>query len=370
MPIGSGIFDYWPPRISALLNGSNGMPGMYSKIIDEIGLRGTPLGLQCAEVLSKLTDLPVRPATIAADRNEPRVIYSPARVLCQPDLDVHWAFGKRINRISLGRDSVEAISLWGDESIRARQGILCCGAIENFRLCTGLQEESSGDRGQRFTSEIVDHLVQGFICEVASESLDAVSSSRVAKSQLFVCDSFSAKSNLFISLEPSTKETLIIDCWEMGEQKRQPNSIVTYAPSADRVPRVQVSLCAEDNNLLAEQRERLKSIQASLSSILKLKIMSQEKYRFGAPQYTFRAANSAIDCSPMGTCIDYFCPLGTVDHESCTTSIGNVVDEDMQVIGCKNVHVCGSSVFPRAGAANPSLTVLALARLLAQRLCQ
>jgi choline dehydrogenase-like flavoprotein len=47
-----------------------------------------------------------------------------------------------------------------------------------------------------------------------------------------------------------------------------------------------------------------------------------------------------------------------------------VVDADSRVHGISNLFVAGSSVFPTAGAANPTFTIVALALRLADRLKQ
>ena len=45
-----------------------------------------------------------------------------------------------------------------------------------------------------------------------------------------------------------------------------------------------------------------------------------------------------------------------------------VVNSDCQVHGVANLYVAGSSVFPTAGFANPTLTIVALALKLADHL--
>ena len=45
-----------------------------------------------------------------------------------------------------------------------------------------------------------------------------------------------------------------------------------------------------------------------------------------------------------------------------------VVDADCRVHGIANLYVAGSSVFPTSGAANPTLTIVALALRLAGHL--
>jgi len=46
----------------------------------------------------------------------------------------------------------------------------------------------------------------------------------------------------------------------------------------------------------------------------------------------------------------------------------SVCDDELRVHGYQNLYVSGSSVFPRAGAANPTLTIIALAYRLADTL--
>ena len=45
-----------------------------------------------------------------------------------------------------------------------------------------------------------------------------------------------------------------------------------------------------------------------------------------------------------------------------------VVDADCKVHGVSNLHIVGSSVFATSGWANPTLTILALARRLARNI--
>jgi choline dehydrogenase-like flavoprotein len=60
-------------------------------------------------------------------------------------------------------------------------------------------------------------------------------------------------------------------------------------------------------------------------------------------------------------------------HPSGTTRMGadprdSVLDPDLRCHGIANVHVASASAFPSSGSANPSLTVMALALRLADRL--
>ena len=60
-------------------------------------------------------------------------------------------------------------------------------------------------------------------------------------------------------------------------------------------------------------------------------------------------------------------------HQMGTTRMSNsptcgVVDADCRVHGVDNLYMAGSSVFPTGGWANPTLTIVALALRLADRL--
>jgi choline dehydrogenase-like flavoprotein len=70
----------------------------------------------------------------------------------------------------------------------------------------------------------------------------------------------------------------------------------------------------------------------------------------------------------LGTVARYERPLGSVDHEACTHAIGAMCSEELSVAALPAVYLSGPGVFPRAGAANPGLTILAVASWLAQSL--
>ena len=55
-------------------------------------------------------------------------------------------------------------------------------------------------------------------------------------------------------------------------------------------------------------------------------------------------------------------------HPAGGARIGELVYDDLQVHGAKDVYVCGAAAFPRAGCVNPTLTIIALAFRLADHL--
>ena len=51
-----------------------------------------------------------------------------------------------------------------------------------------------------------------------------------------------------------------------------------------------------------------------------------------------------------------------------TTRMGTVVDRNLRYHAYENLHILGSSVFPTAGAANPTLLIAALSLRCADQL--
>ena len=69
---------------------------------------------------------------------------------------------------------------------------------------------------------------------------------------------------------------------------------------------------------------------------------------------------------PRPSVVDSFHPAGTTRMASEPSR--GVVDADCQVFGVHGLYVAGSAVFPTSGAANPTLTITAMALRLAERL--
>ncbi len=80
----------------------------------------------------------------------------------------------------------------------------------------------------------------------------------------------------------------------------------------------------------------------------------------------------AMGCQTAGIFRRSDPPIMAAHHMgSCrmsTSAADGVVDETLRVHGTDNLYVCGSAVFPSGGAANPTLTIAALAHRLGKRL--
>ena len=72
---------------------------------------------------------------------------------------------------------------------------------------------------------------------------------------------------------------------------------------------------------------------------------------------------STFECTTSGRNVSSTLPMSGNDDKS------GMVNPDLQVWGKKGLYVCDNSVFPTSPAANPSLTLAALALRLAEHLC-
>jgi choline dehydrogenase-like flavoprotein len=143
-----------------------------------------------------------------------------------------------------------------------------------------------------------------------------------------------------------------------AEQQPNPGSRVTLSPTerdALGVPRLRLDW-------------RLTTLDHR-SLVAGTRLLAAELERLGIARVTF--ADWAADAGGDGawpTLVDGGCHhLGTARMSDDPKR--GVVDADGRVHGMDNLYVAGGAVFPTVGAANPTLTMLALAFRLADHLC-
>lgn len=142
-----------------------------------------------------------------------------------------------------------------------------------------------------------------------------------------------------------------LELWCACEQQPNENSRVLLGPERDQLGMPEVIV---NWRVLPEDR-------ANAVAILRLLATEIGHAGFGR----LNAAWSDADTWPVD--------LYGNEHHMGTTRMHSdpylgVVDENCRVHGLANLYVAGSSVFPTGGAANPTLTIVALAVLLADHL--
>jgi len=269
--------------------------------------------------------------------------------------------GCRINRLNYSRSSdchdltVETVE--GIQTVGADIVILAAGTVENTRLVAGLLGQNAPAH-----FPIVDHIVQGFMVRVRKELMSLPPGHDFAA---MVPGSSSDRSNLFVTIE-SAGQDWIIDAWQMGEQLPSDVSWIQCSIQGTPLefPLIHADLCASDERLVQRQQRNLENFWVAISNVLGIAPSRLAFSTFGDLSTTYANLMRGIRTNAVragSECLTYFCPLGTVDHESCTLAYGGFLDNDGRVEQNKSVLVVGPSTFPRSGAANPSLTSLALA---------
>lgn len=243
----------------------------------------------------------------------------------------------------------------GTTKIACSTVVLAAGTIENTRLAAQLIGRSEGFCGLR------DHLVQGFVTTMPAAALH-MRGHREAFAMLH--GDYQRRNNMFVRTRAlPDPEKLLLDAWTMGEQKGSDVSSIAFSHLNELPWQVAVSagLCETDLFVLAQGRNWLQQLATGLN----LSSPVFEPDPFAKPC----APSDAYEMELSGRrtqLVTYNWPLGAANHESGTLPFGTILDERSMLREAPGAYVVGPAIFPRCGAANPSLTTLALARLTAR----
>ncbi|WP_292976618.1 GMC family oxidoreductase [Mycobacterium sp.] len=365
----------WPESARSALRGdAAGAAGLYEQVERELGdWAGGSLIRERADGFGVLASGRPVPQAVRPDGNGGRRAYTPL------DRCLSWvAPGERAGRprVRAGCQVLSVVARAGRVSgivvrdmgtgdtatITTQTVVLAAGALDNTRLVAQL---SGTDRPPTF-SGLNDHLVQGFVVRLPAAALGWP---RPVDAFEYVPDDGSRFSVFARTrLLPESPDEVLLDVWAMGEQVRSEGNVVSF-PDTERVPwraMVTPALTESDREVLVAQRRELTELWARLGG------RTGTRLRFpdfmGAP-LAFDRALTRLRGEPRGAPVGYCWPLGTVEHESGTLPLGGAdVGETGELAAAAGGYVVGPATFPRSGAANPSLTTLALARWTAVRL--
>jgi len=359
----------WPQSVAEDLTSEAALPGSYADIEDDLerwagrtlpgaggdGQRAflalvTALGAGAAEAV---------PRAVRRKEGSRVEAYTPLHACLDPAgavpppriLRDHRVLGLRADRNRV--TGVRVATGAGTDTIGCRVAVLAAGALENGRLVAQL----SGDARSSGALQPQDHLVEGFVVALRAggEPL-AVDEEGFA----LVRGDAGSRANLFVKLGlPDGGGNRLLDAWVMGEQQAScaPLEFATDGPVWRGL--VRPTMSADDKAALTVGRLWLERLWAALEPA-----RPAPRLRFPdfmrAPR-TFAEAQAVAAVAP-GEPVTYSWPLGTVEHEGGVLPLGGVVDDRGHLVGLAGVVVVGPATFPRLGAANPSLTTLALAR--------
>lgn len=239
--------------------------------------------------------------------------------------------------------------------------VLAAGAIENTRLVAQLTHPGARE-WVRYVG-LNDHLVQGFVVRVPARRLPpAVRFGAYA----LVARDRERRCNVFARLHPSrpADQTMLLDVWAMGEQRRSSANEVVF-PERQSAPwraLVRPGLSHSDEAVLRGERNLLTDLWHHLADLLGVAATPLRFPRFLQAPRPFQVARRQAVRQRSAAPVTYTWPLGASDHEGGTLPFGELIDDSGQLRAVPGVFVVGPATFPRAGAANPSLTTLALAR--------
>ncbi|RSO06999.1 GMC family oxidoreductase [Streptomyces sp. WAC 06783] len=249
--------------------------------------------------------------------------------------------------------------------IKAPKVVLAAGAVESTRLAIQALSQTGG-LPRPALPNLVDHIVQGFRVSLPASGLPA--------EHFFCCTPAAedSRSNLFIEGTPTADGKINIEVWITGEQMPSTAGEVSCTPRRE-VPwqvAVRAGLSPQDNHTIIAQQRELQRFWDSLCVRVGRPPCSLEfEPDFEFPTRTFRIVRAKLATGKWPTePVTWSCPLGTEDHEGSTLPLGSVLNVRHEFAELPSLYAAGPATFPRQGAANPSLTSLALARRLADLL--
>ena len=251
------------------------------------------------------------------------------------------------------------------KTVMADAVVLAAGTVENSRLAI----QALAEAGSRVTrlGGLVDHIVQGLFVRLPPVPGNRLRDRIAPGSYWAPCKE--ARSNLFLALEPLANGDLLVDLQMTGEQLPSPSSCVECTPSETSPWRVLVrtATSADDQQVIDAQRRLLQHGWDDLAEASRCGPTTLAFDDYNRPQRTNALLLEGV---PLSSPVTWSSCLGTEDHEGGTLGLGVVLDEHHEFAAIPNLFAAGPSTFPRSGAANPGLTLLALARRLAGALAE
>ncbi|WP_107503122.1 GMC oxidoreductase [Streptomyces geranii] len=338
--------------------------GLYSRTAEHLGVQlpsnAYCLGQESDPVLAAVPQASaVRPVgqSSSDSKKEIRSVYSPIHAL--ETSRVRVVKGARVNSVSRknGALFVDFTTNSGLHRIKTQLCVLAAGAVENARIvCDSMGEPIEG--------RITDHLCVGVVSGRQEREVETGAGKSIRylrwsdlRCNVFVQDEFTSRSDGI---------RRIVDVWALVEQDLAAGSPFFVSPAPDRADFGNVSI---GTHVSIEDHQRLQIISRRLDAFVEafLGVLPGNCFQAGVHYHPEPAAVRRV-ISGAADHLHYRVPLGGVDHEAGTLPIGGPVNAELGLKGFDGVYVLGPGVFPASGAANPSLTSLALSNWLARHL--
>ncbi|WP_170305167.1 GMC oxidoreductase [Kitasatospora viridis] len=251
--------------------------------------------------------------------------------------------------------------------------VLAAGTVESSRLVLQALHQVDGSAPVELPG-LADKVAQGFMAAFDPAQAPPSVKAFAESGRLFVSRADAElRSSVFLRCYLNEHGLLIVDCYCMGEQLPGRAGRVWCEPGAQLPWPTSVAggLSPADEQLVLAQRRELRRIHRELC--LEAGTGGAEpafESAFGSPDLAERLGAGAA-MTTAGSTATYSFPIGSEQHESGTLPLGGaLLDEHARVRAVAGLSVAGPATFPRSGAANPALTILALAARLAADLAE
>jgi choline dehydrogenase-like flavoprotein len=382
---------WWPESIiSDLTQGSDGRPSFYEMQEREITSDRVTQGSELlAKLLQSVGYIHAQPMPLAVRRQQISsgdvrwAAYSPLDIWKQVLERFDNTSTTKLPRIACNTEVISVLAEKGMVSgVRVRNTqtkeiyeiscpcvVLAAGTIENTRLALGVLF-SGGYIEQPVLSGLSDHLVADYMYHLHLDHIPPEWNSSQIPSFIVIPGTEVSRFNLFVSITRSNidNNSIFIDTWGMGEQLPHPENIVYLNPAQPepKLAYVSVSMSKSDQEMIRCQQQALSDLTHRLLRALgpSATILSHTSY--ASPEVVSNLSDALLKTlgtsTPTLNPIQYVSPLGTVDHEGGTLPFGSVLKDTGEFLNIRGLYAVGPCTFPRMGAANPSLTTLALAK--------
>jgi hypothetical protein len=244
--------------------------------------------------------------------------------------------------------------------------VLAAGTLENTRLAISALIGAEVLESPRLPG-ISDHIVQGFFLRLSIA--DRIALTRVLPwgSSYASCE-LSARSKLFVDVSWQRGDVVMVDVRTTGEQLPDDQNWAECKSDSALPGRLDVHATPSraDWTVIETQRTILQKVWEDIATAIGQRASILDFGAFENPPRTNACVlPEAIEQVDMGVPVTWSSYLGVEDHEGGTLPLGDVLTSNHEFATIAGLFATGPSTFPRMGAANPTLTTLALARRLA-----
>jgi choline dehydrogenase-like flavoprotein len=227
--------------------------------------------------------------------------------------------------------------------------VLACGVLETTRLYAQALD-AIGDQFFEVWPNLHDHIVHGVLLPLPT----ALASSWKRGDRVFLYSDLTNLygGNLFFEVHADRLPFPILDLWWIARPEEPVSGSIRFERSGEVWPGcVSAQLTVRDRSAIARRLAFTEDLLATLGVQPRRMIGRATGYR--------RALTSAVADHAARF---YVNRLGSTEHESGTLPWGSHTQRGGRASWSERLFVAGASVFPASAAANPTLTIIALAQ--------